>query len=547
MSYLSQPTLDDLAQWTDTIEPDYIPAIRRFSQQPENENVPTLTPLAGRHMIREAHLFFEELQASFSSIDIQAEHVDELWCLLDWHRYILAVWTEQSLTANDMLEHKWVDIKESWEVIIKAAVSLHLRHTLSSKEKHMSDRPISTDGLSFETSLIYPGHRRILTEQDQILIGSIIAPSCKKAWNTLLAHETAFQELIALVIDNLADSQPSENGEMDRYSNRESCEMTFFTRLLQKEIKQLIALSPGRVQNGVYEALSRALRAALLGNDDLDNEMRYIQFYHSLLSGWPFDDPELQLMIDGIFQKRVQDIFSRIISPSWSPPSESAYTYKVKDLEDIIALGADIRGEARYHEDCVLWAAADSDKSIQLFEALVHAGAPYRNQDETNSSPLQAAARVGNFDIVRFLLSCEKHHLTIDINDSDSAGRTALHVSARGCNEKIVDLLLQQTNISANSRAYRGYTPFLHAVEAPTREPGKYAVIRRFLRSKSVNCELKTTSSANALHLAAGLRDATLKIVIKHVRDVNAQDCLGETPLHKAVEGKLEVKHWRPF
>ena len=50
-----------------------------------------------------------------------------------------------------------------------------------------------------------------------------------------------------------------------------------------------------------------------------------------------------------------------------------------------------------------------------------------------------------------------------------------------------------------------------------------------------MDCDQGTTYSSNALHLAATPRDATLKIVVGHVKGINSRNHEGMTPLHEAV------------
>lgn len=503
--------------------------------------VASLTALTGRHLIQEASCFFEELQADLSSINIHGDNVDELWCLLDWHRYILAVWSEQARNASTVSEKKWINVKESWETIIQATVSLNLRYAFPSKEDQRSTLLASTDSLSFEKSLHSSRYDGVLPKQDQIMIESIVKATCEDAWATPLFHETAFSGLIDSVIDTRAETGSSVKDEMKRGSSSiQSVEFMKFIQVLHGEIKLLIASSPAEEQDGLYAALSRAFRKALSDNEANKNT-RSLHFFHSLTTSWPLNKQASQLAIDEIFQTRVQDLFGSMISPSYCEQSHRSAPYSVEDLQQIIALGADVRGEVDGRNDCTLWAAAGSESSIDLFKALVHAGAPYTTEPNSNCSPLQAAACAGRLDIVAFLVTRGQHHFDIDINARDHEGRTALYAAADGCYESIIDLLFQQPNIDLDLQDHYGYTPFLWTVRnTDAKRLEKYSAIRRFIRNKSVDCNLATDYTRdmanNALHLAAMSRDAALKIIVKHVRGINAQNFDGGTPLHKAVE-----------
>ena len=537
MSFLSQYTSDDADGLASSDNHDYTSVIRKSSEHLGDSSVESLTTLAGRHLVHEASCFFEELQADLSSIVIPGDNADELWCLLDWHRYILAVWTQQLGMASHVPESKWVFVKESWEVIIEAAVSLNIRHALPSKEHQRSILQVIPNTLSFEESLYESRSSNYLRLGEKELVESIVTATREEAWATPLAHEAVFTGLIDSARDTIVRTRPSNTISKYCRPSIQRSEFSDFIRILHEELKLLVALLPMEQQDEFYWALERAFNTAL-HLDAVDIDIRYLQFYHSLLSTWPSNDEEAQLYIEETFQRRVQRMFEFVIlsSPVGRYPESIHYT--VQDLEDILALGADVRGEIGRNTDCVLWAAAGSKVPIQIFEALVYAGAPYVNEELSQQSPLHAAASAGNLDIVAFLLASERHHLDINVNDSNEEGQTALHSSVEGCKVRVVDLLLQQPDIDTNHRDRYGDTPFLSAIMISCKRRGKYAVIKRLIQDKRVDCDISTLNgiNANALHLAASLKDATLKVIINHVRGINEQDCNGETPLHYAVD-----------
>ena len=517
-------------------EPDYTSFIRRLREQPEKSNVSSLKAMTGRYLVEEAHLFFEELQADLSSIKIQGDNVDELWCLLDWHRYILAIWAEQVRKATMILENRWVDITQSLETILKATVSLNRLHALPSKNHQRSALGASDNSLSFERSIHVsdgPRNHPTLNEKDLDMLQTLVAATCEGAWATPLVHEAAFTGIIDSVMDTLVEARSRARLQMHHHSGLESAEFRGFIRTLEHEIKLLISFSPAKEQDELYIALYRALRAALLKSDYHD--IRYVQFYHSFLSTWPLNNEELQLEVDKDFQNRVQDIFGRVIAPTTFSRYLRSAPYNIKDLEDILALGADVRGQVNGRIDNPLWAAAGKESSIHLFKALVHAGAPYKNERYSNSSPLDATAEAGHLDIVAFLLTSEEHHFDIDINHGDRERRTALHSASERCRKSVVGLLMQQPKIDLNPRDADGFTPFQLAVAANAKRPEKFATIMKFIQNKSVKVGYRARGGENALHLAASSRDATLKTIIKHVQGINDQNFIGNTPLHRAV------------
>ena len=114
---------------------------------------------------------------------------------------------------------------------------------------------------------------------------------------------------------------------------------------------------------------------------------------------------------------------------------------------------------------------------------------------------------------------------------------TALHTAARFCRKTAVDLLLQKSDINVNAQDIDGNTPLLLAIQAGARTQDKYAILRKFLGDKRVDCYCEWASS-NTIHHAANSKDATLSIVLRHVRNINANalSSYGETALQLAVE-----------
>ena len=514
---------------------------RRSRDKPEESNVTSLRTLAGLYLSNEAHAFFEELQADLSSIKIQGDNVDWLWCMLDWQRYIIGLWMEQmkKKSPSTMSWRKWVDIKESWEVIIQTTVSLNLSYASPSSVHQRQTCKADAKSLRFGETLCgnssENGHESFLAEEEMVLVDSILRATEEEEWTTPFFHEKAFTRLIESTMDNLASTHSPVQLQQQRRSGITSSMFQGFTEVLDKEIKNLIALSPAEEQEQVYVALDRTLRTALLKSKaNVDTNIRYLTFYQSLISAWPFNNDTLAIGIECIFQDRVQELFGKIISSPYNSSRPQSFPYTMKDLDDVLGLGADIRGVVKGRHDCALWTAA-TFSNWPYFNALIHAGAPYTMEPKLDRSPLQAAIGAGNPSIVAFLLDSKQHHLEININHADRHGRTALHEAARNCNDSVIRLLLQQSGIDVNPSDDAQYTPFLHAVEAVAVHPKKYASIKIFLGDKRVDYNVKRFHATNALHLAAMSRDATLKIITGHVKGVNDQDDCGKTPLHHAV------------
>ena len=458
--------------------------------------------------------------------------------MLDWHRYILAVWTKQSKDVGNVMDTKWMDVVERWTTIVQTTLLLILIYASPSNIHRGTILHGNDDSLNFTKFFANPRHRLYLSRIDKELIKSIFAATHAKSWGTPLVHYLAFTYIIESVKDDLAETQSPSYTQLQRHLGIESANFEGFIQILTQEIKLLIDLLPIRSKDALHEAFNRALRS-VLSNNRVDLSIRSVQFYHTLISNWPSHNPALEVIIEASFQKRVQQTFSNIIQSKVNSPYNTASPYTVEDLQNIIALGADIHGEVQGHKNCCLYAATGSGASIHIFEALVHAGAPYTNNPQ-GSSPLHAAAKAGNLEILAFLLGKKMNHLKVDVNASDRWDTTALHEAAEACNVAVVDFLLHQRGIEANCRDYQGYTPFLLAIKAVISNPSeKYATIKTLLRNPRINCNLEPQPPHedvdHALHIAAECHDASLRLIIRHVRGINFQDSCGRTPLYNAV------------
>ncbi|CAF9936374.1 MAG: hypothetical protein HETSPECPRED_010311 [Heterodermia speciosa] len=513
---------------------DHVSPPHRSRNEPEENRIPSLATFAGLCMVKEAYDFFEELQVDLSSIKIWGDDVDMLWYTLDWQRYILTLWVDQIKRGSRMHKRNWVETKESWEAIIQTTVSLNLQYAFPSSTHQGPTYTSDSQVLMFGKLLHGDQYDSALARDDIILMKSMRQATEQDAWNTPFFHERAFTGLIESAVDDLSATHPSVKFQEQRPSSVESFEFKGFIEVLDRQIKALIALSPAEEQEEIYLALDRAFKTALL-KSHVGTSTRYLKFYHSIVSAWPFKDDVLAIGIESIFQERVQELFGKMISRSYDPSRPQSFPYTMQDLEDVLALGADVRGEVKGRENCSLWIAANSN-NWQFFEGLVYAGAPYTEEPRLHSFPLQAAAEAGNLDIVAFLLNSKQHRFQININHENTYNRTALHEAAENCHESVIKILLQQPGIDANPQDYLKRTPFLLAVGADTKSPKKYASIKNFLRSKIVDFNATAYSPANALHRAARSRDATLKIIIRHVKGINVQDEDEKTPLHYAVE-----------
>ena len=528
-----------------------------------------MTALTGLHSVVSAHLYYESLQSGLDSIFVKGDNVDELWCIVDWHRYILKSWIEVKKQGHRGPQESWFHMTNTWLHIIDAMVDLSFNYALPSQhqqrsilqERDLRGSPNLRNILRRSNSDEHPpimdliiDHQRAWTDpqrkqkrfdgwvDDTPEASNELIEHQQDAWTDSPSMQKPFRKLATGIRRNIKDTLSEGELQLQRQCGIESSDFHNFLEEIEEKIKELITLLPEEEHEKLYLALEKAFQTALYNRPRHDAGVRYMRFIQMLINTWLPSNLSIRPNVDAGFQQEIQKTLEDGIAPygpwipfrTYDPPLGPGIPFTTQDLQDTIALGADIRGRVHDREDCSLLEAAGSQCSIDLFKALVDAGAPYTIEPDQNRSPLQAAAEGGNIDILAFLLNSKNHSFRINVNHADANGETALHSAAAWtCEKQAVDMLLQHPDVDVNVRNHEGDTPFLLAVQGWG--PDQYAVVRRFLEDKRVDCYCKSTRLSNALHYAAMLKDATLSIILRHVRSINATAWNGDTPLHCAV------------
>ena len=530
----------------------------------ERRGVTSLTALTGLHSVVSAHLYYESLQSGLDNIFVKGDNVDELWCTVDWHRYILKSWIEVKKQGHRGPKESWFHMTNIWLHIIDATVDLTFNYALPSQHqqrsilqetelrgltrvlnlRNMLRRSNSDDHPSIMHLII--DHQRAWTDpprkqkhfdgwaDDTPDASNELIEHQQDAWTDSPRMQKPFVKLATEIRRNIRGTFSEGELQFQRQCRIESSDFQNFIEEIEEKIKELITLLPEEEQERLYLALERAFQTALYNRPRHNVSVRYMRFMQLLINTWLPSNLSIRPNVDAIFQQEIQKTLEYGITPYGR-----RIPFTTQDLQATIALGADIRGRVDGREDCSLLAAADSQCPIDLFKALVDAGAPYTIEPVQNMSPLKAAAERGNIDILAFLLNSKNHSFRINVNHADANGDTALHRAAVWTCEKQVDALLQHPDIDVNSRNHEGDTPFLLAVQG--RGPDKYAVVRKFIDDKRVDCHCKSTQLANALHYAAMSKDATLSIILTHLGGINATASNGDTPLHCAVRANSKT------
>ncbi len=135
-----------------------------------------------------------------------------------------------------------------------------------------------------------------------------------------------------------------------------------------------------------------------------------------------------------------------------------------------------------------------------------------------NEAALRQAARNGDHATIKDLI---RHG--VDINSTDSHGRTALHLAVT----EPVARMLVSAGARLDCRDCNGVTALLEACTN-----GKTGVVRVLLEA-SADITLKDPVGATALHWAAdGNHEKIVGMLLQAGADVHACDIEGKTPLH---------------
>ena len=155
----------------------------------------------------------------------------------------------------------------------------------------------------------------------------------------------------------------------------------------------------------------------------------------------------------------------------------------------------------------------DITKTVRL---LIEHGADVKAKDETHTTPLHLASKLGISEIVQLLIKCGG-----DVTSRDWEHKTPLHMASFWVGARTVLLLIQRM-VDKNE-------------QDPSIRMCDKAETVELLIDNGADVTSQDETKSTPLHLASSVGSAkTAWVLIEHGADVAAQDVHRRTPLHLA-------------
>ena len=199
---------------------------------------------------------------------------------------------------------------------------------------------------------------------------------------------------------------------------------------------------------------------------------------------------------------------------------------EIKEVESLLDKGVDLH--ACDHCGWVPLVRAAEAGQLAIVEMLLKRGADPLKGTIGTRLPLHFAAEEGHEPVVRLLLQ----QPTVNPNQKDFTGQTALFKAADKGHHTIVELFLRQEGIEADAQTDYGFTALLQALFNRHKE-----VIKLLLDTPDVNPNHCCENGQTPLWMASGKEDEILEMVLarKDV-EINLQSRFKETPLYHTVK-----------
>lgn len=161
---------------------------------------------------------------------------------------------------------------------------------------------------------------------------------------------------------------------------------------------------------------------------------------------------------------------------------------------------------------------------LELVRLLLSRGADINATTQNGGTPLMFSAIPGNLDIVRLLIE-----RGADVNAVAHFNWTALMVASAKGHDDVIRVLLEN-GANANVADVYGWTPLMRAVET-----NRYAAVAVFMESGDVRLDAVDETGATALHHAvAGGHLEIARLLLEKGASIRAENAQGLTPMDVA-------------
>lgn len=202
---------------------------------------------------------------------------------------------------------------------------------------------------------------------------------------------------------------------------------------------------------------------------------------------------------------------------------------EVEEVELLLNKGVDVHAD-----DNVGWppmVRAAEDGQLRIVEILLEREADPLKGTVGDRLPLHFAAESGHLAVVQLLLK----QPTVDANQRDYTGQTALFKAANNGHHQVLDVLLQHKGVDPDAVSNDGFTPLLQSIFERHQK-----VVKLLLARTDVNPNRPdTTYNQTPLWMASTAGGEILEMFLER-RDleINARSRWGETALYQAIQRK---------
>ena len=225
----------------------------------------------------------------------------------------------------------------------------------------------------------------------------------------------------------------------------------------------------------------------------------------------------------------VEAALNTTTNSEWTPlmiASRNGHVNVVKALADHNARldHKDVNGQT------ALYTALEHER-VDVAEVLIEKRADLKVQTLNGRTPLMAASVVGNEKIadtlIRKIVKLNKKDKTVELNEKDVDGKTALYLAAENDHPRVVDRLIETEGVDLNAETSDGWTPLMIAIEK-----GHENIAKRLIY-KGADVKWKLPNRRTALYLAAenGSTSVANKLIGTERTDLNAETSDGWTPM----------------